>query len=117
MECGSELRVKDIYGANKFRFIAQCHGRFLVISHSLDYARNGNMLPDWGGVLRELVAVTVPAKMIEHQCTAEGIDERGLYVGFPLTYPLSVSGLAALLHTSTDNIAGHLADLAVEVTT
>lgn len=117
MNCGSEIRVQDIFGANRARFIAQCGGRFLIISHSLDYPRNGNMVPDAGYVLRELVAMTVPGKMIQHQPTVEGMDATGRYVGFPLAYPLSVSGLAALLHTSTDYIAEQLADLAVEVTT
>ena len=46
MNCGEEIRVKDIYGSYVLRFIAQCHGRFMVISHTYDQ-RNGYLLSDW----------------------------------------------------------------------
>lgn len=115
MNCGEEIRVLDIYNATAFRFIAQCHDRFILISHTLDQ-RNGYLLADWRGVLRELVAVAVPAKLIEKTKRVEG-SHSGVYVGFPLTYPLSVRSLADLLGVDADEVRAQLADLAVEVDT
>ena len=113
MKCGEAVFVKDIWGNATLRFIAQCEGRFMQISHSLDQP-NGIILADWHGVLRELVAVTVPAKLIEKTRNAES-TATGLYVNIPLTYPLSVNGLADLLGVPADEVREQLADLAVDV--
>ena len=113
MNCGEAVTVKDQYGSYSVRFIAQCEGRFLQITHTGDY-RNGYMLADWHGVLREIVAKAVPAKMIERIMTAES-SAAGLYINVPLTYPLSVRGLADLLGVPADEVRAQLADLAVEV--
>lgn len=113
MKCGEAVIVKDVHGSYSARFIAQCEGRFLLITHTGDY-RNGYMLTDWHGVLRELVARTVPAKMIEHICHAESTGT-GTYNYLPLTYPLPVKGLANLLGVPADEVREQLADLAVEV--
>ena len=113
MNCGEEIRVLDIYNATTLRFIAQCHDRFLLISHTLQDYRNGYMLADWRGVLRELVALAVPVKLIEKTKRVEGAHA-GVYVGFPLTYPLSVKSLADLLSVPADEVRAQLADLAVE---
>lgn len=87
----------------------------MLISNSLE-PRNGYLLNDWHGVLRELVALTVPAALIEKTRTAES-TATGLYVNFPLTYPLSVGSLASLLDAPTDEVRAQLADLAVEADT
>ena len=113
MNCGQEIRVQDVFGAPAVRFIAQCEGRFMVISHSLDHL-NGYLLSDWYGVLRELVALAVPAKLIEKTKRAES-TATGLYTAIPLTYPLSVNGLADLLGVGADEVRAQLADLAVDV--
>lgn len=113
MECGQEIRVKDLYGSNVMRFVAQCHDRFMLISHTYEQL-NGYLLADWHGVLRELVAVTVPGKMIEKQKTAES-TARGEYHNLPLTYPLSAKGLAGLLDAPEDEVRAQLDDLAVAV--
>jgi hypothetical protein len=112
MNCGEEIRVRDIYGAYVLRFIAQCHGRFMVISHTYDQ-RNGYLLSDWKATLRELVAITTPAKLIDKQRTVEG-NNNGRYVSFPLTYPLSTNGLGDLLGVTAEDVRGQLEDLAVE---
>lgn len=113
MNCGEEIRVKDPFGAYRVRFIAQCHDRFLLISHTYDQ-NNGYMLSDWHGVLRELVALTVPAKMIEKTMNAESTTG-GMYNSIPLTYPLSAKSLAGILGADVDEVRGQLADLAVQV--
>ena len=113
MNCGQEIRVLDIYRATAMRFIAQCEGRFMLISHTFDQ-NNGYILSDWHGVLRELVALAVPAKMIDKTRSAES-TATGLYVNIPLTYPLSVKGLADLLGVGADDVREQLADLAVDV--
>lgn len=113
MNCGEAIFVKDFYGSIALRCIAQCHGRFMLISHTWD-SRNGYLLPDWHGVLRELVALAVPAKLTEKIMNAES-TATGLYVNIPLTYPLPVKGLADLLGVPVDDVRAQLADLAVEV--
>ena len=95
------------------RFIAQCGGRFMMISNSLDH-HNGYFLSDWHGVVRELVAMTVPAKLTEKQCSAEGATN-GFYCNFPMTYPLSVKSLADLLGVPRNEVRDQLADLAISV--
>lgn len=113
MKCGEAVHVRDFYGANHARFIAQCGGRFLAVTNGLDY-RNGMTLPDWRSVLRELVAMAVPAKLRDKTMTAEGAAT-GTYVNIPLTYPLSVGGLADLLGVPAAEVRDQLADLAVAV--
>jgi len=113
VKCGEAVFVKDFYGAIVLRCIAQCEGRFMLVSHTFDQ-RNGYLLSGWRGVLRELVALTVPAKLIEKTFTVES-TATGLYVNIPLTYPLSVKGLAGLFGVPADEVWSELADLAVEV--
>lgn len=113
MNCGEAVIVKDNNGAYDCRFIAQCGGRFLLISRTGDY-RNGYILPDWQAVLRELVALAVPAKLLEKIMAAESTGS-GLYVNVPLTYPLSATLLAGLFGVDPDEVRAQLADLAVEV--
>lgn len=113
MNCGEEIRVKDFWGSYAIRFIAQCEGRFLLISNSLE-PRNGYMLSDWRFALRELVALTVPAKLLEKTYHAESTAS-GLYHNLPLTYPLSVKGLAALFAVPADLVREQLADLSVSM--
>ena len=109
MECGQEIRVKDINGSNVMRFIAQCEGRFLLITWLPDW-RNGYMLPNWQAVLRELIAQAVPAKLTERLKTAESMAT-GLYVSFPLTYPLSAQELANLVGVPVADVRAELDDL------
>lgn len=111
MKCGQVIYVKDFYGTFVVRFIAQCEGRFLMITNGLD-GRNGYMLPDWHGVLRELIALAVPAKMIEKTRSVEAAA-LGPYVSFPLTYPLSVSNFVNVLGVPAVEVRAELADLAV----
>lgn len=106
------ILIRNIYGANEVRFIAQCGDRFLMISHSND-PRNGFMLADWTQVLREVVALAVPAKMTERFKTAES-QISGTYSSMNLTYPLHAPSLAALLGVPADEVRSQLADLAVD---
>lgn len=111
MDCGTEIRVRDAFGNHAARFIAMCGDRFMLITYGPD-PRNGFVLPDWRAALRELIALAVPAALIEKTRYAESAGA-GRYVGFPLTYPLSASGLAQLLDTDPDDVRDQLADLAV----
>jgi len=111
VNCGEEIRVKDLSGSYAVRFIAQCHGRYLVLAYR--EFMNGWMLADWKAVLRELVALAVPAKLMEKTMTAES-SSGGLYVNIPLTYPLSAKGLADLLGVPADEVKAQLDDLIVE---
>ncbi len=104
--------VKNFYGAYAVRFIAQCEDRFLMITSNLD-PRNGYMLADWKGVLRELIALAVPAKLLDKTMSAESTGT-GLYVAFPLTYPLSVDNFVNLLGVPAAEVRAQLADLAVQ---
>lgn len=113
MKCGQAIAVKDFYGAYAVRFIAQCEGRFLMISNSLE-PRNGYLLADWRGLLREMTGMTVPARIIEKVRTVEATGASGLYVGFALTWPLSVSDFVNLLGVPADEVRAELADLAVQ---
>lgn len=113
MNCGAEILVRNIHGANEVRFIAQCEGRFLLISYGGDW-RNGYMLPDWRGVLRELVAMTVPAKLTERLRDVQSAGT-GLFYSFPLSWPLSARAIADLMGVPVDEVRAELADLAVEV--
>lgn len=114
MKCGQGVIVKDFWGAYTHRFIAQCEGRWLMISHNVLDGRNGYMLADWRGVLREMVAITVPAKMLEKARTIDAVaSDDGLYLNFPLTYPLSVANFARLFGVSPDDVRAELSDLAV----
>lgn len=111
MKCGEAIDVKDYYGAYAIRFIAMCEGRYLLISHSPDHL-NGYMMPGWQRVLRELVALAVPPKLIEKTRTAES-SASGQYVSFPIVYPLSAAQLAALLGVPASEVKAELEDLAV----
>jgi hypothetical protein len=113
MKCGETIFVKNVYGAFEARLIAQCHGGFMLITHTL-HARNGFILPDWKAALRELIALAVPAKLTEQTRTVESTAS-GLYVGFPLTYPLSVKGLADLFGVEMADVRVQLEDMAVGV--
>jgi hypothetical protein len=113
MDCGQGIFVKDITSIYAYRFFAQCGGRFLVVAANPADYRNGYMLPDWKAVLRELVALAVPAKLTERLMTVELVGNRSLYVGFPLSFPLSVAGLADLFGVPADEIRAQLEDLAV----
>lgn len=113
MNCGAEILVRNIHGTNEVRFIAQCEGRFLLISYGGDW-RNGYMLPDWRGVLRELVAMTLPAGLRERIRDVQSAGS-GAYSAFPLTYPLSARALADLLGVPVDEVRAELSDLAVDV--
>jgi hypothetical protein len=114
MDCGETIFVKDINGSYAKRVIAQCHDRFLLITHGLE-PYNGYILSTWEQVLDELVAVTVPAKLLSKQMTAESHIGGG-YVNIQLTYPLSVKGLADLFGVDPADVRAHLEDLAVQVT-
>ena len=111
MKCGETIHVRDIFGASVLRCIAQCEGRFMLISFARDHL-NGYLLPDWHGVLRELVTLAVPAKLTEKTMTAES-TATGVYVNIPLTYPLSVKGLADLVGVFPDDVREQLEDLVV----
>lgn len=113
MNCGQAIMIKDFWGGYRMRFIAQCEGRYLLISNNLTEYRNGYLLADWRGVLREMIALTVPAKMLEKTCTVEATGRDGLYLAFGLTYPLSVASLAGLFGQPADDVRAELADLAV----
>jgi len=112
MACGETIFVKDFYGAIAARLVANCHGQFMLISHGLDHL-NGYLLPDWKAALRELVSRAVPAKLLEKTMQVEG-TRAGSYVSWPLTYPLSVSGLAQLFGVEADEVRAQLEDLAVQ---
>lgn len=112
MNCGEMILVRDFYGANAMRFLAQCGGRFVLITNGLDHL-NGYMITDWRGVLRELIAKAVPAKLTERTMMAES-TATSLYVGFPLTYPLSALNFANLLGVPAEDVRAQLADLAVQ---
>jgi hypothetical protein len=111
MDCGETIFVKDISGRIAARFIADCHDRFMLITHGLD-AYNGYILPDWKAALRELVSCAVPAKLIDKIMSVEG-TRAGTYVSWPLAYPLSVSGLAQLFGVDAAEVRAQLEDLAV----
>jgi len=111
MNCGAEILVRDVFGSNEMRFIAQCHGRYLLISNGLDF-RNGYYLQDWRYVLRELVSLTVPEKLTDRHRDVQSAGS-GTYTAFPLTYPLPVRELAALLGADADEVRAELSDLAV----
>lgn len=112
MKCGEQIEVRDIQGATACRFIAQCGDRFMLVSRTWDW-RNGYLLGDWQAVLRELVAMTVPAKLIEKQMNVQS-NSGGRYASIPLTYPLSAKGLADVLGVPVEEVRMQLADLAVE---
>lgn len=113
MECGQQIEALDMYGAIRMRFIHMCGGRFMVISNGLDW-RNGYLLADWRGVLRELVTLSVPAKMTDRIYTARSAAS-GPYVAFPLSYPLSAANFAMLLEVPADDVRAELTDLAVQL--
>jgi hypothetical protein len=113
VKCGEEIRVKDLNGSYVIRYIAQCYGRFLTIASGIS-GRNGWMVADWHAVLRDLVAETVPRTLIERISTVESTAD-GTYNCVPLSYPLSVSGLAGVLGVPADEVRAQLDDLVVLV--
>lgn len=115
MKCGESVNVKRYDGAFAVRFVAQCNGRYLVINNAWSLSpRNGNLLSDWRGVVRELVALTVPRPLeYDKGLTAESAAG-GLYHDLRLTYPLPVSGLAELLGVDLESMRELLSDLAVQ---
>lgn len=113
MKCGSEIVVRDELGTYAHRFVAQCEGRYLMISNGLD-RYNGMMLPDWRYLLRELVTLTVPDSLRNRARVAQSAGTGAAYVSFPLTYPLTVTDLARLIDVPADDVRRELADLAVQ---
>jgi hypothetical protein len=113
MNCGEEIRVKDFSGSYAVRFVAQCGGRFMVVSQPRHDHLNGYLLTDWKAVLRELIALAVPRKLVERTLTAESTAD-GKYHNIPLTYPLSTTGLSDLLSAPIGQVRQQLADLLVE---
>jgi hypothetical protein len=112
VKCGQEIHVQDMYRATSVQFVAQCEGIFIIIAHHPASYLNGYRVVGWHAVLRELVALAVPAKLVDRTFTAESTAS-GQYVNVPLTYPLSVDGLARLLDAPADEVRAQLADLAV----
>jgi hypothetical protein len=115
VKCGEEIRVRDAFGAPVLRFIAQCQGRWIVISSLLD-GRNGYLLPDDDAVIRELVCLTVPAALTDKVRVAEA-SPGGRYAAIPLSYPLSVRGIADLFGIEdAGRVRAQLKDYVPEVT-
>lgn len=114
LECGQAIRVRDQSGTYVTQFIAQCGGRFIMISSPLsgDH-RNGMMITDWHGVLRELVAQTQPAALREHTRMAESNTDA--YHSVPLTWPLMVAELAGVLGVQAYEVRDQLAEYATPV--
>jgi hypothetical protein len=109
MKCGEEIQVKDIRGSYSIRFIAQCNGRYMVIAHPQYSYMNGYLLMDWKAVLRELIAVTVPAKLSDKMMAVES-SAGNMYHCIPLTYPLSIRGLAEVLGEDIEQVKAQVAD-------
>ena len=105
--------MKDWYGANAMQVLAQCDNLFLVISHQRDWL-NGMRVVGWQAVLRELVALAVPRKLVDRTFIAESTAS-GQYVNVPLTYPLSAESLARLLDAPVSEVRAHLAEFIVPV--
>ena len=105
--------MRDYFGANTVRFVAQHDGRYLSISHVSDYL-NGHTHASWRSVLRELVSIAVPAKLTEKASICEG-SPGGVYYSFPLTYPLSVRSMAAIMSQPVEQVRAELDDMAVPV--
>lgn len=115
MKCGHSVNIKRFDGAFAVRFIAQCGGRYLVINNAWSLSpRNGHLLSDWRGVVRELVALTVPRPLeYDKGMTAES-EADGMYHDLKLTYPLSAKGMAELLGEDAEQVRELLSDLAVQ---
>ena len=113
MECGQVIYLKDINGNYARRFIAQCGGRFILISNSMSDWRNGYIMQDWRAVLRELVAAAQPPALGDHVCSAESAGD-GNYHNVPLIWPLPVAELAGVLGVQAYEVREELAGLAVQ---
>jgi hypothetical protein len=111
VNCGQAIHVRDAYGAYVVRFIAQCEDRWLLISRGFE-PRNGYVLSSWRYVLRELIAMAVPAKLTEHVKSAESTGTQ-VFINVPLTYPLSAQSFADLLDVPVDEVRAVLEDAAV----
>jgi hypothetical protein len=94
------------------RFIAQCEGRFMLISYAVGDYRNGMLLQDWRPVLRELVGLSVPSGLTEMMHAVQSAAS-GLYVSFPLSFPLPVAELGHLLGVTPASVRAALEDMAV----
>jgi hypothetical protein len=114
MNCGETVFIKDIFGSYAKRIVAQCGGRFMLITHGLD-PYNGNILMDWRQALDHLIMVTVPSKLLDKQMTAES-HIGGSYIMMPLTYPLPITAMAELFGLEPVQVRAYLDDLAVQVT-
>ena len=114
MKCGQEIRVKDPFGTIVLQFIAQCDNMFIIIARPAVSYLNGYRVFGWQALVRELIALVVPAKLTEKRHDAESTAS-GQYVHVPLTYPLSVDGLAKLFDAPPDEMRIQLADLAVQM--
>jgi hypothetical protein len=114
MKCGETVFVKDMFGSYAKRIVAQCDGRFMLITHGLD-PYNGNILHDWRQALDHLIMVTVPGKLLDKQMTAES-HISGSYINVPLAYPLPITPLAELFGLEPVQVRAYLEDLAVQVT-
>jgi hypothetical protein len=110
MKCGDDIRVKDLNQSHVVRFIAQCNGRYLVIANPTVNYMNGYLLMDWKQVLRQIIGLTVPEKLIEKRLSIES-NTLGEYHCLPLTYPLSANGLAAILGVSGMEVRVELSDI------
>lgn len=116
MDCGKAVEVTAQDGAMAVRFIAQCGGAFMVISNMVyqQWARNGCLLADWRGVVRELVALAVPEPLGWDKAFYAGGAGDGLYHNLRLTYPLSVKELSGIVGEDVEAVRELLADLAVQ---
>lgn len=110
--CGEAVEVRNAWNTTTVRFVAQCGGRFLVISNNAQPV-NGLMLHDWRAVVRQLVALAVPHSL-QHMGQQARSLAGGLYHDLMLTYPLSAAGLAALIGEDDGSVRDLLADLAVQ---
>jgi hypothetical protein len=114
MKCGEEIRIADMLGSVNTRFIAQCNGWFLVVDNKQNSYINGYRLPNWQSVMREMVAMTVPVALVEKTMYVES-STKGMYNRLPLSYPLSVKGLADILDVPGEEVSAELTDILVPI--
>jgi hypothetical protein len=119
VKCGQAIEVIDFYGAPSITFHYVCQGapggdgHWLIVNRAMTWPPSGSLLQA-DAILRELVALAVPRKLTEHARTVRGTDSAGLYIGFPLTFPLPVGDLARLLRQSSEHVREQLSDMAVQ---
>lgn len=113
LKCGEAIEVRDLLNTTVARYMAQCDGRFLLITYGAQ-PFNGMLLMDWRAVLRQLVGRAVPAKLqYESAFSAQSMGS-GLFRHLVLAYPLPVSDLAGLLDEDLAEVRAVLNDLAVQ---